>query len=59
MAGAAAALIANVTPGEVPVDSDTVILAVPAVAIRLAGTTAVSCPEFTKLVVSAVLPQFT
>jgi len=57
--GALAALIVNAAPVDVTADSDTVILAVPAVAIRLAGTAAVSCPEFTKLVVSAVLPQFT
>ena len=59
MTGAAAAPMVNVAACEVPADSDTVTLAVPAVEIRLAGTAAVSCPEFTKVVVSAVLPQFT
>ena len=49
----------NVAAEDAPADSDTVMFGVPAVAIRLAGTAAVSCPEFTKLVVSAVLPQFT
>ena len=54
-----AALIVNTAAEDWPAASDTVTLSVPAVAIRLAGTAAVSCPEFTKLVVSAVLPQFT
>jgi hypothetical protein len=37
----------------------TVILALPGLAIRLAGTVAVNCVELTKVVVSAVPFQFT
>ena len=52
-------LIVKVAAADVPAESDTVMLAVPASAISLAGTEAVSCPEFTRLVVSGVPFQFT
>ena len=39
--------IVNVAPGDVPLVSVTVTFAVPAVAIRLAGTAAVSCVALT------------
>jgi hypothetical protein len=55
----AAALIAKVAAGEVPAESFTVTLAVPAVAIRLAGTAAVNCVALTNVVVNAVLPHCT
>src|SRR5439155_13490573 len=52
--------IVNVTPVDVPPHGvTTVIDAVPAVAIRAAGTVAVSCVEETNAVVSAVPFQFT
>ena len=54
-----AALIVNVAPVDVPPESVTVTLAVPALAIRLAGTEAVNCVALAKDVVSAVLPHCT
>ena len=52
--------IVNVTPVDVPPHGvTTVIDAVPAVAIRAAGTVAVSCVEETNAVVSAVPFHFT
>jgi hypothetical protein len=51
-------LMVNVAPAEVPPPVVTVTLAVPAVAIRLAGTEAVSFAALTKVVVSAVVPHF-
>ncbi len=52
--------IVNVTPVDVPPQGfATVIEAVPAVAIREAGTVAVSCVEETYVVASAVPFQFT
>ena len=52
--------IVNVTPVDVPPQGfATVIEAVPAVAIREAGTVAVSCVEETNVVASAVPFQFT
>jgi hypothetical protein len=52
-------LMVKVEAGDVPRGSATVTLAVPAVAIRLAGTAAVSCVALTKVVVRAVPFQFT
>ena len=52
--------IVNVTPVDVPPQGfTTVIGAVPAVAIREAGTVAVSCVDETNVVASAVAFQFT
>jgi hypothetical protein len=52
--------IGNVTAFDVPPHGlTTVIEAVPAVAMRVADTVAVSCAEETKVVVSAVPFQFT
>ena len=47
----AAALMANVAPVEVPPDSCTVTVALPAAASKLPGTVAVSCVLLVKLVV--------
>jgi len=54
--GAELAMV-KVAPEDVPAESFTVIVAEPAVAIRFAGTAAVSCVELTKVVVRAVLPH--
>jgi hypothetical protein len=51
--------ITNVVPADVPPAVVTVTLAVPAVAIRLAGTAAVSWVALTKVVVSPAPFQFT
>ena len=55
--GGGGGLMVNVDPAEVPPGVATVTLAVPAVAIRLAGTAAVSCLALTNVVVRAVVPQ--
>jgi|SRR5208283_2888081 len=47
----------NVAPADVPPAVVTVTLAVPAVAIRLAGTAALSLVALTNVVVSAALPH--
>ena len=52
-------LIVNVAGPEVPPVVVTVTLAVPALAIRLAGTVAVTCTPLTYVVVSAVAPHCT
>jgi hypothetical protein len=52
-------VMVNVAPDEAPAESVTVTVAEPAVAIRLAGTAAISCVEFANVVVSGVLPQST
>ena len=55
--GAPAILIVNVEPADVPPDPVTVIVAEPEVAIRLAGTAAVSWVALIKVVGSAVAPH--
>jgi len=52
-------LMVNVAPADVPPVVVTVTLAVPAVAIRLAGTAAVSLVALTNVVVSVVVPHCT
>src|SRR5204863_5471878 len=52
-------LIVNVAGPDVPPAVVTVTLAVPALAIRLAGTVAVTCTPLTYVVVSAVAPHCT
>jgi hypothetical protein len=52
-----AGLVVNVEPAEVTPPVVTVTLAVPEVAIRLAGTCAVNCVGLTYVVVNAVLPH--
>ena len=49
----------KLTPGDVTPPEDTAIVAVPEVAIRLAGTEAVSCVALTNVVVSGVPFQST
>jgi hypothetical protein len=57
--GRATGEIVNVAPADVPPGVITVTFAEPAVAIRLAGTAAVSWVALPKVVVSAVLPHCT
>jgi hypothetical protein len=55
----AAALIVNVAPDDVPPELVTVTVAVPGVAIRPGGTSALSCVALTKLLASEVVPHCT
>lgn len=57
--GAGIGLTVKAIPDDMPAGVATLTLAVPALVMRLAGTTAVSCVALTKVVVSAVLFQFT